>query len=1748
MENEEKLRYFLKKVTADLHETRQRLHAAESGEHEPIAIVGMACRFPGGADTPAALWEILAEGRDVIGEPPDERCWDAPVFTIDGVTEPRLGGFIAGAGQFDPAFFGISPREAVVTDPQQRLLLQVVWEALERAGIDPLALRGSQTGVFTGSNGLDYTQLAARTAGAVDYMYTANSASALSGRVSYILGFEGPAFTVDTACSSSLVALHLAAQALRQGECSIALAGGASVMATPHVFLGMGKQGGLSADGRCRAFAASADGTSWGEGAGILVLERLSDAQRNGHEVLAVIRGSAINQDGASNGFTAPNGPSQQRVIRSALASAGLTPQEVDAVEAHGTATSLGDPIEADALLATYGQGRTGEPLWLGSIKSNMAHTQAAAGVAGVMKMVLAIQNGLLPKTLHVDAPSGAVDWTTGSVSLLSEARPWPETGRPRRAGVSSFGVSGTNSHVIIEQAPPVEPVPAPAETPEVLSWSLSARSADGLRAQAAKLLSFVEERADLSPLDIGFSLATTRAAHPHRAAVVGTQWEEFLAGLAAIEAGKPARGVIRGAARESQVAFLFTGQGAQRLGMGRELHAAHPVFASAWDAVMAEFDKHFDEPVRDVIWGGDADRLNQTMYAQTGLFALEVALYRLVESWGVRPDYLLGHSVGELAAAHIAGVLSLEDACALVTARGRLMQALPAGGAMLAVQGSEEEILPLVPDGVSIAAVNGPASVVLSGPEAAIEALQTSLSGRKTKRLRVSHAFHSALMDPMLAEFEQLARKLSYAEPTIPVISNVTGAVVSDELRDPAYWAAQVRGAVRFHDGVQWLARRGVTRLLELGPDGALTAMAREGLGDKAVCVPVLRDGRSEPRTLLSAVSELHVNGVPVDWHAVFPGGRRVDLPTYAFQNDSYWVDVGALADAGVVGDATSMGLGSAGHPMLAAVVTSPDSGGVVLTGRLSATSHPWIADNEVLGKKVLPATGLLELAIRAGNEVDCDVVQEMNLLAPLVLPENGSVRLQVSVGEGDESGLRSVRIHSRAGESWTLHAEGSVRPGTSEPLADLTEWPPPGAVELEVTGGYEELAEAGFRFGPVFQGLRAVWTRGDEAFAEVALPEEAHAQARQFGLHPALMDAATHLAMLISVRKNPGAAKAFQPSLFTDVTLHSAGASVLRVKMAHLTPDTLQVVAADENGQPVFSVGSLTGQPTSASDVVASDDDVLFRIDWKIIPQPISTDVRSAKWDDLTDEVPDVVVLECASPSDEGPDAVRSVLYRVLDVVRTWLADERFAGRKLVVVTRNAVAITKGGEVDLSQAPVWGLLRAAQAENPGRFVLLDLDKLDELSWFLASAVASGEPELAVRALELHVPRLVRTESVTVPEVLDPDGTVLITGGTGGLGALVAERLVNEHGVKHLVLTSRRGPDAPGAAELQSSLAALGATVTVTACDVSNRDAVASLVASIPAGHPLTGIVHAAGVAVPGVLSALSRERWEPVLQAKSDSAWYLHELTKDQPLKAFVMFSSAGGLVLAAGHANYAAANVFLDALALRRQSEGRAATSVAYGVWAGAGAGQWLSDVQMQRMRRQGLPALSAEDGLRSFDAAVGSAEAVLVSLRIDTPALQARTDETPALLRDLAKSARKAVGLDTNAVKEKLAELGPEERTEFLGELVRDMLAAVLEYESGAMIEPDRNFGELGVDSLTAAELRNLLADITGLHLPATLVYDYPTPEAVAEFVGSQLGPVEDDDENPTEEIEVIDDMAADDLLAMAFAAAGQEKGE
>ncbi|MFE0907765.1 beta-ketoacyl synthase N-terminal-like domain-containing protein [Streptomyces rochei] len=1186
MPDDKKLVDYLKWVTADLHKTRRRLEETEAERREPIAVVGMACRLPGGVNSPEDYWRLLDEGRDGITPFPDDRGWDLDALRGEGAGSSAAaeGGFVDAAA-FDAGFFGISPREAVAMDPQQRILLETTWEAVERAGIDPVSLRGSRTGVFVGTAGVDYVGVVMNSReDAEGHATTGLTASVVSGRLSYAFDLAGPAVTVDTACSASLVAIHLAAQALRNGECGLALAGGVTVMSTPMGFSGFTRQGGISTSGRCKAFADAADGTGWSEGAGVLVLERLSDARRNGHQVLAVIRGSAVNQDGASNGLTAPNGPSQQRVIRQALAGAGLSAADVDAVEAHGTGTPLGDPIEAQALLATYGQDRPADrPLLLGSVKSNIGHSQAAAGVAGVIKTVLAIRHGLLPKSLHIDRPSTHVDWEAGNVRLLTEPTPWPETGRPRRAGVSSFGISGTNAHLVIEQAPDAEEPTGdgteeqgatPVAVPTVVPWTVSAKTRGSLDAQIARLTDVTGATA----LDLGFSLATGRSTFEHRAVL-----------LASVDGvGEPVE-VARGRAVERSLAVLFSGQGSQRVGMGRELYARFPVFAGALDEVLSLLDPQLDRPLHEVLFAEEGSEeaalLDTTGYTQPALFAVEVALFRLVESWGVTPEFVAGHSVGEIAAAYVAGVFSLEDACTLVAARARLMQELPAGGAMMAVQATEGEVAGRLTDGLSVAVVNGPESVVIAGPEAEVSALADEFAGegRKTQRLSVSHAFHSALMEPMLDAFRQVAETLEYAEPRIPIVSNVTGTVAEPgRLTTPAYWVDHVRATVRFADGVRALADAGADAFLEIGPGGVLTALTRQTLDSRdgatdTVAVPALRSKRPEQHALLTGLAELHVAGVRVDWAAWFhgTGARRADLPTYAWQHRRYWPR--PLAHAA---DIPGAGLTPAGHPFLGAAVPLAGAEDVLLTGRIGLRTHPWLADHTMGGVILFPATGFLELAVRAGDQVGCGRVQELTLTTPLGLDPKGAVTVQVRVGPPDASGGRPLGIHCRPADAddapWTQHATGVLTPGEHVVPFESPAWPPAGADPVDLTGFYERT-----EYGPLFQGLRGVWTRGDEVFAELELPDRTD-DAALFGLHPALLTAALHAVEYVDLKD---ADQGLLPFSWAGATLHASGATRLRVRIGKAGEDSVSIAAVDTSGRPVLSVESLALRPSSAA-----------------------------------------------------------------------------------------------------------------------------------------------------------------------------------------------------------------------------------------------------------------------------------------------------------------------------------------------------------------------------------------------------------------------------------------------------------------------------------------------------------------------------------------------------------------------------------
>ncbi|WP_460695393.1 type I polyketide synthase, partial [Nocardia thraciensis] len=1658
---------------------------------------------------------------------------------------------------------------------------------------DPLSLRGSGTGVFAGVMYHDYGFVAATSAQRHElegYLSSGGMASVVSGRVAYALGLEGPAVSVDTACSSSLVAIHQACQALRAGECDMALAGGVTVLATPSVFVEFSRQRGLSPDGRCRSFGAGADGVGWGEGAGLVVLERLSDAVAGGRRVLGVVRGSAVNQDGASNGLTAPNGPSQVRVIRAALANAGVAPHEVDVVEGHGTGTALGDPIEAQALLAAYGQGRD-RGLWLGSVKSNMGHTQAAAGVAGVIKMIEAMRHGILPPTLYAETPSPHVDWSAGDVRLLIEQQPWiPEEGRPRRAGVSSFGISGTNAHLILEQAtdtdaraPRARSRAVRPDTPlqearlPVVPWLVSGRSAEAVVAQGERLRKWVENNPDATAVDVGWSAAVTRAQLPWRSVIVAGA-----DGAVSEDVSEP----VRVSAGKSVV--VFSGQGAQWSGMGRELFEAFPVFA---DAVREICDPGwlFDS-------GTDLDATGNT---QVALFAVEVGLFRLLESWGVAPDLLVGHSVGEIAAAHVAGVLSVEDAVRLVSERARLMSELP-GGAMLAVEAAESTVAQTLPVGVSVAAVNAPGSVVVSGPVEAIEDVQRLWGTRtRVRRLRVSHAFHSSMIEPMLTEFEAVCRSLTFSLPRIPIVSTVTGQIESELFTDPAYWVRQVRQPVRFADGIRLAGQGTGVRFLEVGPDAALAPMISRTVGDEAVVLATQRRDRNQVEALVRCLARAHCHGVGVDWTEFYAGtgARAVDLPTYAFQRRRFWL-YPAVHESGAP-EPSDLGLHGVAHSILRTVVDIP-GGDTVFTGYVSTTAQPWLADHSVFGSVLLPGTAFVELASAAGGLVGFPRLEELLLEEPLTVADRG-VLVRVVVGAG--ATRRPVTIYFRPDDGraedrpggasgWTRHCSGVVATGGAAPERLDGAWPPERAVAADVARGYRRLAALGYGYGPSFQGVRRVWRCGpDEVCAEI---EAAGLDVSGFGVHPALFDAALHAwAVSVAGSDEPGAPaeldtdRLWLPVSFTGVSLRETRPTSLRVRLRR-DHDRVSISIADSTGAPVASVDAVALLPVSRRQLAAlSGRAALFETTWVRLPEvsgssgvvwgigdpnALGDKVSGAadRWfanvDDVVEALgagvraPVAVVAPCWTPADMSGDidvaggALRAAV-SALDLVQKWVVSGGLGSVRLVLMTSGAVAVPVAGDgaldvAGLVQSAVAGLARTAQLEYPGRSALVDFAGGDLRA--AVSAVAAGtESEVVVRVSGAWAPRLMLADESAAGDAATPgdvprsngisDGVVLVVGG-GELASIVVRHLVVERGVRDVVVASRSGAGAVTA--LAEELAAAGARIRGAVCDVSVRGDVRRLVRWAGSeGGKLSAVVYTAGVLDDDMVAALSPERMATVLRSKVDGAWHLHEATRGLELDEFVLFSSVAGTVGAPGQANYAAGNAFLDALAQYRRGTGSTARSIGWGLWnVSGGMAGGVRAADRARMGRGGLVGLSVAEALELWDRVVSGDQTRVVAARFDPARLAGELTGlggvAPSMMRGLVRGSNAGAGpVDGGGVSaelvSRLAGLSADDRRKTLRELVCSHVGAVLGFGPGEPVDAQASFLDLGFDSLAAMELRNRLAGATGVGLPATVAYDHPTPQSVAEYLDGCL-PVAESAAAPdlTRQVDALEAALAD----------------
>jgi polyketide synthase 12 len=2051
MSNEQTLREYLKRVTIELGEERERLQALR---HEPIAIVGMACRYPGGVASPADLWRLVSEGRDAIGELPRDRGWDGDLFDprrgVAGKSYVAEGGFIHDMAEFDAGFFGISPREALASDPQQRLLLETAWEALEDAALLPADLRGSATGVFTGVNASDYASMVAPDEELDGYRLFGASPSIASGRVAYTLGLEGPAITIDTACSSSLVAMHLAAQALRAGECSLALAGGVTMLASPIVFTEFSRQGAMAADARCKAFADAADGTSWGEGVGLLALQRLSDAERNGHRVHAVIRGSALNQDGASNGLTAPNGPSQERVIRQALESARLGAAEVDAVEAHGTGTTLGDPIEAGALLATYGQDRE-TPLKLGSIKSNIGHTQAAAGVAGVIKMTMAMREGVLPKTLHVDAPSQKVDWEAGRIELLTENAEWQANGRPRRAGVSAFGASGTNAHLVLEQAPPREQAERGGDGEGsplggALPFVLSAKEPQALRDAASSLAGRLREDAGAEGADLAYSLATTRSGFPQRAAVVAADREDLLSGLDALAAGEEAANLVLGSAAKAQPpVFLFPGQGSQSPRMAVALAEQSAFFAAQLDACEEALEPFVEWSLREVLRDSDAGWLERLGTVQPALFAVMVSLARLWQACGVEPVAVAGHSQGEIAAAHVAGGLSLEDAARVVALRARAMEKISGKGTMASLALSEAELEPILAayaGRVSLAALNGPRSLVVSGEVGALEELVASCEadGVHARRIAVDYAAHSAQIEALEAELLEAFAPISPRGAEIPFYSTVSAERTDAAELGPEYWYRNLREPVRLAPVVRSLLGQGHRTLIEVGPHPVLGFAVQETIdeearqGEEAVVIGTLRRDEGGARRFALSLAQAQVAGASVDWQALFAahGPRVVPLPTYPFQRKRYWIDP-ALTGT----DPAAIGLGAIEHALLAARVDEP-GGGLTLTGRLSLGAHPWLADHVVAGAVSVPAAAFVEMALAAGAETGCELLEELALEAPLVLSEDGGAQVWVRVEPAGERGERAVSIHSRPQEDaeeeepeWACHARGVLLAAPLEGGEPLGAWPPAGAEPIGTDAAYDRLAGAGLDHGLAFQGLTRAWRAGEEICAEVSLAEDEASGAARFGVHPALLDAAFHAGFELL----PADEGAVSLRRWQNVGLAASGAGSLRVRLRRgEEPSTLSLQAYDEAGTRLLAVGAATAAPIEAGALRSpSALRSLYGLSWQPLDEDEAGEAAPA-------ELVELAELGFEPGADLAARAHAATAAALAMVQNRVSAAGEGEIAPLALLTRGAVAAVPGEDCDPAAAAVWGLLRSAQSEHPGRFALIDSDGSEASRRALerAPAFASAEPQLALREGKLLVPRVgagidgsdwltpppgpwrldaaergsldglallpapeasppgegmvridVRAAGLNfrdvmavlgvypgsseiggegagvitavgpgverfevgdrvmgllagafapqatadqrllvevpddwsfaeaaaapmayctaryglreladlqpgqrvlihaaaggvgsaavaiaqqrgaevfatagpakwealevagipadhiassrdlsfeqrfleltggegvevvlnslagdfvdaslrllprggcflelgkadvrdaeelaaahpgvsyrafslseagperigamlgelielrdrgelslpapgswdirrapaafrhlregrnvgkvvleIPRPIDPERTVLITGATGGLGALLAVHLVERHGARRLLLLSRSGAEADGAAELAERLAELGAEARIESCDVAERERLGELIGSIDPAHPLGAVIHAAGVSDGSLLESMSAERLDRVLAAKVDGACNLHELTAAHDLSAFVLFSSFAGILGSPGLGNYAAANVFLDALAAHRQADGLPGTSIAWGTWErGEGMISQLDEADRARAARLGIMTLSDEEGLELFDAALLCGRPFTVAARIDPRGLGrlAAIGGLPPILAGIARrrGARRAASI---SLAEQLDKLPAAEHEAAVLELVREEVAAVLGHASAAEVAPERPFKDLGFDSLAAVELRNRLVARTAMRLPATLVFDYPTAAAAASHLLAEAKPGE-----------------------------------
>lgn len=1781
-----------KKMLMAIKELRLRLESAEAAKREPVAIVGMSCRFPGGANSLEAFWDLLEEGRDGITEVPSDR-WDIDAFYDDDADTPgkmntRYGGFLENVHDFDAAFFGIAPREAISMDPQQRLLLEVSWEALEHAGIAPDRLSGSLTGVYIGMCTTDHFRLVGTATELDAYMATGNMMSPAAGRLSYFYGFKGPSLVVDTACSSSFVALHQAISALRNKECHLALAGGVNLLLLPDMNINLSKAHMLSPKGRCHTFDDKADGYIRSDGCGVVVLKRLRDAQKDGDPVLAIIRGSAINQDGRTSGLTAPNGPSQEEVIRAALAVGSVDAHSISYVEAHGTGTSLGDPIEMGALNRTYGQGReVQDALWVGSVKTNIGHTEAAAGVAALIKVVLALGKQHLPTHLHFEKANPHLGLSRLPVKITSGGMPWSKGENPRRAGISSFGFSGTNTHVIVEEAPSFETTDSDAET-DRFPLVLSARSESALSKLATSYANWLDrENVDLST----FCRTANggRAALAERLFILGKDKEDLQKQLHAYASDGKGQTAHVSPEDPPRVAFCFSGQGSQYAGMGRMLYDTQRVFRETIDQCNAVLEPLLGHSLKSLLFPDDpADPLlDQTTYTQPCLFSLEVALARLWASMGIVPDVVMGHSVGEYAAAVVAGVFSLEEGATLIAQRARLMGALPSGGGMLAVKMDAAEAEALVaqhPNDLSVAAYNGPDSTVIAGTKSILEEMATKIKdeGGKAKLLVVSHAFHSHLMDPMLEQFRGYADAVAYAPPRITFISNLTGKTANKELTDPDYWVRHVREPVRFIDGTQGVIASGSTQLVEVGPAPVLLGMM--GVRDLAN-LPSLRKGRSDARQFYDSLGRLFLAGLPVDWRGL-PKGKVAPyaLPTYPFERKTYKVTANAndprLPNRG--GSLPDVG----GHPMLGKRHrTAMAETNTFFDARISRTQPGFLGDHGILHAIIVPGTAYLEMAASAARQIfgtNGVVVEDAIFPRALNLPEDETVTLQFAYAPDNEN-EGEYGIYSLADETtgeWVQHSGGRLRrgkdPSPPEPF-DVEQWKAEAERTIPGPDFYDYMWSRHYLLGPRFRAVQEVWVHKGAAASFISSPKALLNELDSYSMHPVMLDSC----LQTTIAALPGDGNFlpyaverlyfYQPMGETfycrarlrdpdnteaeiwaaDLDIFAPDGSVIAridgfiVKRA--SSESLQTTRSESwrdwlteiKWQP--SVLSGSGKPSGGIVVVGAHDHGLVAAvgDGPVHRIGGDADFRSTFARLKGDNFPVHHVVYVPESADDSHlvDVATTNCQRLRDLTQCMIAQHQVVPR-LWVVTQDAAIATEGDKLTgLAGSACLGFLNAANLELPDlRGTSVDVDSATSASELLKEIAAdSAELQVAWRkgtrlAARLEKSRRAAGRSNEALPALAEQATYVITGGLGGLGLALASAMAKA-GARHLVLTSRRSPDSVKA-EILNPITEQGAAVRVVCADAANEASVFAALAEIRENMPpIRGIVHAAGILDDGMLQQQDTERFARVLAPKIAGGWYLHKHTQQDKLDFFVCFSSIASLLGSQGQTNYASGNAFLDALASRRRADGKPGLSMNWGPWAVAG---MAADDKVEDIwERRGVSGIEPDQGTAAL---LHLCHEPVSQIGIARMTWQRYLNSRPAspFFALLQKDKKQASKADVSVI-ETLKSAPAHQQRDQLETYLHSAVSQVLALDEGSALDGKLGFFDMGMDSLTSLELRNRLQRDLEINLPTTLAFDYGTVDALFGYLADELfGATEEEEETVAPVVAPEEPSAADEV--------------